>query len=430
MKIRFFHAMILTMNENELIQDGELHVRDSRIVYVGRKLSGKELEGYGPFEREIDAQGNLLMPGFKNAHTHSAMTFLRSYADDLPLDEWLKKKVFPMEAKLDSQKIFHLSQLAFLEYLTSGITAVFDMYLSPDAVGEAARQFGFRVVLCGAMNDSVQSAAEEERWYHRWNRSEDLVSFRLGFHAEYTTSEEKMRQLSEVSHRLKAPVFAHNAETEKEVQECMEKYGKTPTQVMEELGLFDYGGGGFHCVWMEEEDMEIFRRRGLYAVTCPGSNLKLASGIAPTSDFLKRGIPMAVGTDGPASNNGLDMFREIFLVTGLAKLREKDASTVPAEQVLAMATVGGAHAMGLEDCVSLKEGQKADLILIDLTQPNMRPQADPRKNLVYSAGKQNVLLTMIDGKILYENGKFSAGVEAEEIYENAEKIVRELKSGT
>lgn len=139
---------------------------------------------------------------------------------------------------------------------------------------------------------------------------------------------------------------------------------------------------------------------------------------------------MAVGTDGPASNNGLDMFREIFLVTGLAKLREKDASMVPAEQVLAMATVGGAHAMGLEDCVSLKEGQKADLILIDLTQPNMRPQADPRKNLVYSAGKQNVLLTMIDGKILYENGKFSAGVEAEEIYENAEKIVRELKSGT
>ena len=147
MKIRFFHGKILTMEENRPAFDGELHVEDDRITYVGPGLSAEEISRREPFDREIDAGGNLLMPGFKNAHTHSGMTFLRSFADDMPLDEWLNRQVFPMEAKLDEEKIYWLSMLAFLEYLTSGITAAFDMYLIPDAVGKAARDFGFRTVL-------------------------------------------------------------------------------------------------------------------------------------------------------------------------------------------------------------------------------------------------------------------------------------------
>ena len=161
-------------------------------------------------------------------------------------------------------------------------------------------------------------------------------------------------------------------------------------------------------------------------MTCPGSITKLASGIAPVAEFLRRGIPVAVGTDGPASNNCLDMFREMFLVTGLAKLRENDASAVPAQKVLRMATVNGARAMGLNDCVTLTRGQKADLIMIDRNQPNMRPFSDPEKNLVYSGSKQNVCLTMIDGKILYENGRFHTAVDPERIYQQAEKILREV----
>lgn len=415
------------MDSNGLIHDGELHVDGNRIVYVGKMSDRETAAETGGFDREIDARGNLLIPGFKNAHAHSAMTFLRSYADDMPLDEWLQKKVFPMEAKLDDEKIYWLAQLAFLEYLTGGITAAFDMYLSPDAVKEAAERFGFRTVLCGAMNDFVQSAKAQERWYSDWNGTDGLVSFQLGFHAEYTTSPKKMEQLSEVSHRLKAPVFAHNSETEKEVRECLRRCGKSPTQVMDEAGLFDYGGGGFHCIWLSDRDFEIFRERGLYAVTCPASNLKLASGIAPVNRFLEQGIPVAVGTDGPASNNCLDMFREMFLVSGLAKLKEKDAAAVPAGQVLRMATVNGARAMGLRDCETLTTGQKADLVMISLEHPNMRPYADPRKNLVYSAGRQNVLLTMIDGKILYENGMFHKDTRSEEICEQAEKILREMK---
>ena len=234
-----------------------------------------------------------------------------------------------------------------------------------------------------------------------------------------------MEALADLAHRFRAPVFAHNSETEKEVRECIGRYGKTPTQVMEALGLFDYGGGGYHCIWLAPEDFEIFRRRGLFAVTCPGSNAKLASGIAPVAEFLCRGIPVAVGTDGAASNNCLDMFREMFLVTGLSKLRERDASAVPAKQVLRMATVGGARAMGLKECETLTPGQKADLIMIDLHQPNMHPLSDPEKNLVYSGSKQNVCLTMVDGKILYENGRFRTAVDPELIYEKAEEILRE-----
>ncbi|HJC14926.1 MAG TPA: amidohydrolase [Candidatus Fusicatenibacter intestinigallinarum] len=425
MKLRIYHAWILTMEEKRPVFEGELHVENDRITYVGENPGREALSAEGPFDREIDAGGNLLMPGFKNAHAHSAMTFLRSYADDLPLDEWLNCQVFPMEAKLDEEKIYWLAQLAFLEYLTSGITAAFDMYLIPDAVGKAARDFGFRTVLVGAMNNFCQSPEDEERCFRLWNRPGDLVSYRLGFHAEYTTSRERMEALADLAHRFRAPVFAHNSETEKEVRECIGRYGKTPTQVMEALGLFDYGGGGYHCIWLAPEDFEIFRRRGLFAVTCPGSNAKLASGIAPVAEFLCRGIPVAVGTDGAASNNCLDMFREMFLVTGLSKLRERDASAVPAKQVLRMATVGGARAMGLKECETLTPGQKADLIMIDLHQPNMHPLSDPEKNLVYSGSKQNVCLTMVDGKILYENGRFRTAVDPELIYEKAEEILRE-----
>ena len=425
MKLRIYHAWILTMEEKRPVFEGELHVENDRITYVGENPGREALSAEGPFDREIDAGGNLLMPGFKNAHAHSAMTFLRSYADDLPLDEWLNCQVFPMEAKLDEEKIYWLAQLAFLEYLTSGITAAFDMYLIPDAVGKAARDFGFRTVLVGAMNNFCQSPEDEERCFRLWNRPGDLVSYRLGFHAEYTTSRERMEALADLAHRFRAPVFAHNSETEKEVRECIGRYGKTPTQVMEALGLFDYGGGGYHCIWLAPEDFEIFRRRGLFAVTCPGSNAKLASGIAPVAEFLCRGIPVAVGTDGAASNNCLDMFREMFLVTGLSKLRERDASAVPAKQVLRMATVGGARAMGLKECETLTPGQKADLIMNELHQPNMHPLSDPEKNLVYSGSKQNVCLTMVDGKILYENGRFRTAVDPELIYEKAEEILRE-----
>ena len=420
MNIRFYNARIL--NKNFEIQEGELHVKGKRISYIGPPKSKEDLL-WESWDREIDAKRNLLIPGFKNAHTHSAMTFLRSYADDLPLLDWLNQQVFPMEAKLVPEDIYHLSKLAILEYLSSGITANFDMYFCPEEIARASVDCGFRTVMVSPLNDFTSNPQEMEENYLKLNRYHPLISYVLGFHAEYTTGRERLEAVARLAEKYKAPVFTHNSETLSEVQQCIERNGTTPTAYLDSLGIFNYGGGGYHCVYMSDEDLEIFKKRGLFSVTNPGSNTKLASGIAPIGRMLEMGIPLAIGTDGPASNNCLDMFREMFLVTGLAKLREKDASAVPAEDVLKMAVSGGAHAMGLTDCDCLAEGKMADLVMIDLHRPNMQPENHLVKNLVYSGSKENVKLTMVDGKILYENGQFFVGEDAEEIYARANEII-------
>ena len=427
MNIRLYNARILTMEENRDIFQGEIHIQNEKILYVGAGAGLKEAES-GSFgdpvkwDREIDCQGNLLMPGFKDAHTHSGMTLLRSYADDLPLDEWLNHKIFPVEAKMSGEDIYELSRLAVLEYLTSGITAVFDMYLTPETIADAFDDMGMCCVQVGAVNNFSQSPAMVEEMYRKLNHRSPLQSYILGFHAEYTCSKELLEKLAALAHQYKAPVFTHLAETAQEVEGCRQRYGMTPLAFLDSLGMFDYGGGGYHCVHMTAEDIGIMKEKGLYAVTNPGSNTKLASGIAPITDFLKAGVKVAIGTDGPASNNALDMFREMFLVTGLAKLRERDASAVDAMEVLKMATVNGSHAMGLKDADILASGKAADLIMIDLNQPNMRPLNNIAKNLVYSGSKQNVIMTMINGKILYEKGRFYTKGQPDEIYEKAERI--------
>lgn len=429
MRIRFYNARVLAMDADMEIRRGEVWVEENRIAYVGPgKASGPgSREGDRKWDREIDLEGNLLMPGFVNAHTHSAMTFLRSFADDLPLQEWLGQQVFPMEAKLTGEDIYELSRLAILEYLSGGITANFDMYFQPDMIAKASVDCGFRTVLVSSLNNFTSSLEAMEEEYQRLNHYDEKICYHLGFHAEYTTSEELLRGVAALAEKYHAPVYTHNSETRQEVEECIGRHGMTPTAYLDSLGLFLYGGGGYHCVYMTDEDIQIFQERGLSAVTNPGSNMKLASGVARISDMMRAGINLAVGTDGPASNNCLDMFREMFLVTGLAKLREEDAAAVPAEAVLRMAVSGGAKALGLADCGCLAAGKLADLIVIDLQQPNMQPVNHPVKNLVYSGSKQNVKMTMIQGRILYENGIFTDAYDVEEIYRKANEIIDSLR---
>ncbi len=431
MNIRFYNARILTMRDKDILE-GEVWVQNERILYVG---DGKDVDGvYGQlslgsilWDREIDCNGNLLMPGFKDAHTHSGMTFLRSYADDMPLHPWLNEQVFPMEAKLDGDMIYHLTRLAILEYLTSGITAIFDMYLTPETIAKACVEMGFRCVQVSSQNDFGPKTEVTEERYLKLNQADPLLSFFLGFHAEYTCSREMLEEMAALFHKYKAPVYAHISETKEEVEGCRERYGMSPVKLLDSIGMFDYGGGGYHCVYLNEEDMDIFKKHDLTVVTNPGSNTKLASGIAPISDYLKRGVNVAIGTDGPASNNCLDMFREMFLVTGLAKLREQDASAVDAWEVLKMATVNGSKAMNLPDTDVLAEGKLADMIMIDLHQPNMQPLNNIPKNLVYSGSKQNVKMTMIQGRILYEDGQFAKEYDVDEIYRKANEIINSLR---
>ena len=421
--IRFYNGRVLTFAGSADITQTEVWTDGGAICHVGAAPKKRP-----EFEREIDLNGDLLIPGFKDAHTHSGMTFLRSLADDMPLDKWLSEQVWPREARLSPDGLYVMTRLAVMEYLTSGITSCFDMYFHNDAFVRACIDSGFRAVLCGDMNNFDRDYTELEDKFLRYNKTHELISYRLGFHAEYTTSMERMEFVASLVQKYREPMFVHSSETSAEVSGCIERYGVTPTVLFDKLGMYDYGGGGFHCVHMSNEDIEIFKKRGLWAVLNPASNLKLASGIAPVKRFLDEGVNLALGTDGAGSNNALDMFREMYLTSVLAKYRERDASAVDALSVLEMACVGGARAIGLSECDAIAVGKKADLAVIDLHKPNMRPINNIAKNIVYSGSKDNVRLTMVNGRILYENGEFFIGEDAGRIYDEAEKIMETIRS--
>ena len=423
MNIRFFNARILPLEHADgTVLSGELWVENDRIALLG-DTNGREPLA---FDREIDCKGNLLLPGFKNAHTHSAMTFLRSFADDKPLHNWLHEDCFPMEAHLSGDDIYDLTKLAILEYLSGGITAAFDMYYHVERIAECARDTGFRMVICGAANDFGGTAESTRRDYELLNGFDPLVSCRIGFHAEYTTSEPLLRDLAALAADLKEPVFTHLAETAAEVEDCKKRTGMSPVAYLDSLGMFRYGGGGFHMVHPQEGDLEIMKKRGLYVCTNPASNVKLSSGIAPIEAYYREGIPVAIGTDGAASNNCLDFFREMFLTTGLQK-RTQGAAAADPIKVLHSACSVGAAMMGLSDCDGLAVGKQADLIMLDLHMPNMQPINNIAKNVVYSGSKANVALTMIAGKILYERGAYTFDVDPEAVYAKANEIITRIR---
>lgn len=425
MKTRLYNARILTMEKDRPIFQGEIWVENDRIIYVGKGKTPKDREAHS-FDKEIDCEENLLMPGFKDAHTHSGMTFLRSYADDLPLQKWLTEKIFPMEEKLTGEDIYHFVKLAILEYLSSGITAIFDMYLIPEITAHACMEMGMRCVLTSGLNNFTSSVGAVAEEYEKWNSFSPLITYQLGFHAEYTCSKNLLAQMASLAHKFHAPVYTHMSETASEVTNCKKKYGMTPPVFLDHMGMFEYGGGGYHCVHMRPEDFDVFHKRGLYVITNPASNAKLASGIAPLTRFMEKGIKVAIGTDGAASNNSLDMFKEMFLATGLAKLHEKNAASMEAEKVLQMATVNGAAAMRLTDADVLAKGKLADLIMIDLQKPNMQPIHNIEKNIVYSGSKQNIKLTMIGGRILYQDGNYNLAEEPMHIYKEVKRSLTRL----
>ena len=418
MKTLFKNAKILTMKDNSII-DGELLVEGNRISFVGKHYEGKA-------DKVIDCEGNLLMPSFKNAHAHTAMVFARSASDDLPLHNWLFDCIFPMEAKFEKDDIYHLTKVGILEYLTSGISAAFDMYFVPPEIIKASEEMGFRNVILATSDKEPVSLLRER--YQTLNKKDSLISYNLGIHAEYTTSLERMKEIAALANELHAPVYLHIGETKAEVEGCVSRYGMRPLELMESIGMINYGGGGFHCNYFSEHEIEIAKKHNFHIVTCPASNLKLASGIAPIYKYFKEGLNIAIGTDGPASNNSLDMFKEMFLVSALQKVVNEDASAMDGFDVLKFATVGGAHAMRLNDIDVLGEGKIADIIMIDLQNPAMQPINNIAKNIVYAGSKDIVKMTMIDGVIRYYNHKFYIDQDINEIYKNAQLITKRLQS--
>lgn len=449
MRIRFFNAVIYTPEEQRTFS-GEVWVKDERIERVIRNTDIREdgngsdacytdgedaLPGdgeSGQFDEEIDCRENLLMPGFKNCHAHGPMTFLRSYADDLPLQQWLNEKIFPAEALLKREDIYALMQLAILEYLKSGITTSFEMYFYPDMIAQACLDMGFRVVISGTVfgqenqvDEAVRTLTEDYETYHGYH---SLVDYRLGFHSEYSCCRTLLKEIAALSRQYHAPVYMHNSETRREVLECINRNGVTPVVLMEKLGLFEYGGAGHHMLYTTDEDRKILKERGIYVVTNPSSNLKLASGIAPLKDYLEYGIQAAIGTDGPASNNSLNFFKELYLTAALQKVKYQDPAAVTPEQVLQMAVKNGAELLGLSEANGISEGKLADLILIDLRSPNMQPASQILHHLVYSGSMDNVLMTMVGGRILYRDGLFPLVPDPDVIYQQANRIMKRICS--
>lgn len=442
MRIRLYNARLLTMTDGDCVFWGEIWIRDDRIEKVISFASFSKMEetlcekdessqNGDFFDQQIDCMGNLLMPGFKNCHAHGPMTFLRSFADDLPLQEWLQTKIFPAEALLTKEDVYVLMQLAVLEYVRGGITTSFEMYFQPQMIAKACIDMGYRVVLSGTVFgeqepvDEVMNALRQD--YLQFRHFDALVDYKIGFHSEYSCCETLLREIAHLCQEYHEPVFMHNSETQREVLACQKKYGKTPIQLMDDLGLFAYGGAGHHVVYTEDSDINILRQRGVYVVTNPSSNLKLASGIAPIKKYVEHGIKVAIGTDGPASNNSLNFFKEMYLTACLQKVKYENAAALAPFEVLKMATLNGANMLGLDDCNCLQAGKQADIIMIDLLKPNMQPMNHLINNIVYSGSTENVIMTMIAGKILYVNGTYQMDVDPLDIYEKANCIIRRIE---
>lgn len=415
----FKNARILTMADKDIFL-GELLVKDNIIEDIGPKVS-TDLH----IDKTIDCEQNLLMPGFKNAHAHTAMVFCRSAADDLPLHDWLYNVIFPMEEKFQDGDIYHLTKSGMLEYISGGITACFDMYFRVPEIVKAALDIGFRTKILATSTAEPISLLRNN--YLTLNEKGSLVSYCLGIHAEYTTPLQRIKDVANLAQELKAPVYLHTNESEGEVAGCIERYGKRPIELFDSVGMFNYGGGGFHCIYLSDNEIKIAKKLHLNIVSCPGSNSKIASGIAPLCRYQKEGFNIALGTDGAGSNNSLDMFREMYLASVLQKLSTNDASAMDGFDVLKMATVNSAHAMGFDDCDILAKGKYADIIMIDLQNPAMQPINNIAKNIVYSGSKDIVKMTMINGKILYYNHEFFINENVKDIYAKTQEITNRLK---
>ena len=421
MKILLKNAKILKMIDENIIE-GHVVIENNIIKEVGPDVSIND-----NYDETIDCEGNLLMPGFKNAHTHSGMTFLRSKADNSSLQDWLFKEIFPCEANLREGDIRELTKVAILEYISSGITACMDMYFFNDEFKKTCEEMNFRSVILAMYNKNTLPVDKIVKDYNSWNSDKDaLVKLVVAMHAEYTASEEMFIETQKAVQLTHSPFYTHLDETYSETKECIEKRGMTPLEYFDSLHLFDNGGAIFHGVYLSDEEIKILKKRNITMVSCPASNMKLASGIANITKLLKEGVRVALGTDGPASNNSLDMFREMYLVTGLQKILHKNPISIPAFEVLKMATVNGAIAMNLDNAKYLEKGQLADIIMIDMSRPQMQPINNIISNLVYSGSKDLVKMTMINGKIVYMNNKFYIDEDINEIYRKVQELTERL----
>ena len=408
----FSHVTVVTMDERMSVwTDAFVGVTDGKISWLSKKA---------PEEKPaqiIDGAGMVLMPGLINCHTHLPMSLLRGYADDLALQEWLNDYIFPREDHLDARCVKAATLLGTAECLRFGVTSVSDMYYFCEAEAEAIAESGIKANLSRGTSmflgddfdfETFPACQELVALHEKWHNFDNgRLKIECSIHAEYTSTYQLWDALSEYAVNNGLGMQVHLSETQKEHDDCVEKYGLTPAQLLDCHHVFDTRAVAAHCVHLTQEDMALLARRGVSAVHCPVSNLKLASGCADVMGMVRAGMNVCLGTDSVASNNNLDLFEEIKACSLMAKGRTGDPTAIPAEAALMMATVCGAKAQGREkECGMIKEGMDADLILLDFSQPHLIPCHNVLSHLVYAASGHDVVMTMVRGKILYAAGKY------------------------
>ena len=401
------HVILLPMQgETDVIYDASLHVQGDKIVYAGPKALAPAAQAG---DEVINGGGRIAMPGFVNTHAHNAMVLFRGAADDLPLQRWLNEKIFPMEDQLDDNAAYWGNILGIAEMIRCGTACYNDMYFFTEQEIRAVEQTGIRSVLT---RSSVCQELEQETIEQKLQVYDALMAYQgaadgrirvtVSPHAEYTCY---LRACGQKAQKLGVPLHIHVSETAAEHDACIERHGKTPMALLESLGVLKGEVYAAHCVYTGQADHEIMKEHGVVALHCPDSNLKLASGIAPIAQMMQRGVTVTLGTDGAASNNNLNMMEEMQRFVLLQKGITQDATSVSAKQALHIATTAGARAMHTGGGV-LKEGYKADIVLVDTHVPHMQPMHNAINNLVYAAQGSDVWMNMVDGKILYKNGEY------------------------
>ena len=417
-------------DEGHLYSDAYIAIKDGKISYIGTEAPQEQAE------KVIDGRGMIAMPGLVNTHSHAAMSLMRGYADDYVLQEWLNDHVFPIEGKLVGDDVYWAMLWAQAEMLATGTIAYTDMYMHLPKMAQAAVDGGlYANISNGAMcfnpagycfdTDGVTGQNREvlERFHQADN---GRVKLDVSIHAEYTSFPGLWQDFSAYAAENGLNMHIHLSETRAEHENCIAKYGKTPAAILAENGVFNTRATAAHCVWVSDADMDLLREKQVTVAHNPVSNLKLASGIAPVARMLEKGVNVALGTDGVCSNNNHDLFEEIKLAALLQKGVSGDPRLVPAQQALKMATRAGAFAQGrVQEIGQLKEGFDASLILVDTGKPGLYPVHNPVSTLAYSARGGDVYLTMIRGKVLYENGIYTA-LDMEHIRSKMEPILNRL----
>lgn len=425
---------IAIKNVKTLLPNG--NVQEKNILIEGNLIADVADNVPNDFnaDKEINGAKKFAVPGLINAHTHASMTLLRSYADDMALMPWLTEKIWPIEDKMTTEDLYWGAMLAAIEMIKSGTTTFADMY-GPfvDNIAKAAIDSGMRAVLARGIVAVAPGAdeklADSERLYKTYNNAENgRITVMLSPHSLYTCPPEFLKKMANVAGKLGAKIHTHMSETEGEVSDCLKNYGKRPFKHVESTGLFENGTLAAHCVHVDDEDIAIMKKYNIRAVHNPGSNLKLASGIAPVAKLLNEGVTVALGTDGASSNNNLDMLEEMRLAALIGKVQTNDPEAVPAATAIKMGTEFGAKAVFIDDVGKIEKGYKADITLYDISGANWQPCHNLSSLFVYSANSGDTDTVIVDGKILMENKELKT-IDEEKVYVEVNKAVSRLTQG-